>query len=464
MLKRKISSELQEFKAMRPKTALLLTGARQVGKTYIVREFARESYGCFLEINFIKQPDAKKLFEKLKNEEDFFLRLSAFTDKNLERGDTLIFFDEVQECPEVVTYIKFLVDDGRYQYILTGSLLGVELKDLRSAPVGYLRELDMYPLDFEEFVWACGLNAEVLRHVRSCWERRESVDVVIHERMMDLVRLYLVVGGMPAAVQIYADTKNISKVVAEQQAILREYRKDASKYDKASKLRIERVLDLLPEELNKKNKRFHVADLKADARFDRLDDNFIWLEEAGVALSVRSANDPRPPLMLSRDSAFFKLFLNDAGLLCVMYSGGIQLKTLAGETEINYGAVYENFVAQELHAHGFPLYYFNSRKVGEVDFLIEDEGSVTPIEVKSGRHYKSHAALDNLLENEQYGIKRAVVLSNANYSKSGKVEYMPVYFAMFFCRNPIPEEMIYELPGRTRSAGAVACSRKERKN
>lgn len=444
MINRKILEELRQFRESNQKSAILLTGARQVGKTFIVREFAREAYDCFLEINFIKQSSAKSLFNNLKDEDDFFLRLSAFTDKELIRGKTLVFFDEVQECPEVVTYIKFLVDDGRYHYVLSGSLLGVELKDVRSAPVGYLRELDMYPLDFEEFVMACGLRHELLDHVQQCWKDRKSVDPVVHGKLMELVKLYLVVGGMPAAAQVYLDTKNISAVVAEQQAILREYRKDASKYDKKNKLKIERVLDLIPEELNKKNKRFLVADLKDNGRFVRLEDNFIWLEEAGIALGVRSATDPRVPLRLSRDSSFFKLFLNDVGLLAAMYAGGIQLKMLSGEVDVNFGAVYENFVAQELHAHGFPLYYFSSRKVGEVDFLIEDGGRVEPIEVKSGRHYKSHAALDNLIGNDDYGIEHAIVLSNANYSKTCNVEYMPIYFSMFFRRNPLPGKLIYK--------------------
>ena len=444
MINRKILAKLRQFRESNPRSAILLTGARQVGKTFIVREFAREAYDCFLEINFIKQSAAKSLFVNLKDEEDFFLRLSAFTDKELVRGKTLVFFDEVQECPEVVTYIKFLVDDGRYQYVLSGSLLGVELKDVRSAPVGYLRELDMYPLDFEEFIMACGLRRELLDHVQLCWKDRKSVDPVVHGKLMELVKLYLVVGGMPAAVQVYLDTKNIAAVVAEQQAILREYRKDASKYDRKNKLKIERVLDLIPEELNKKNKRFLVADLKDNGRFERLEDNFIWLEEAGIAMGVRSATDPRVPLRLSRDSSFFKLFLNDVGLLAAMYAGGIQLKMLSGEVDVNFGAVYENFVAQEFHAHGFPLYYFSSRKVGEVDFLIEDGGRVEPFEVKSGKHYKSHAALDNLIGNADYGIEHAIVLSNANYSKSCNVEYMPIYFSMFFKRNPLSEKLIYE--------------------
>ncbi len=445
MLWRKVENELAEFKSAKPKTALLLTGARQVGKTFIVREFAGKNYKDFLEINFIRQPAAKSLFENLQGEADFFLRLSAFTDRILEPGNTLIFFDEVQECPEVVTYIKFLVDDGRYQYILTGSLLGVELKDLRSAPVGYLREIDMFPLDFEEFTVACGLKAELFGHVTSCWEKREAVNRVVHDKLLELMKLYLVVGGLPAAVQKFLDTKNISAVVAEQRAILREYRKDASKYDKASKLRIERALDLIPEELNKKNKRFMVADLKKNSRFERMEDNFIWLEEAGIGLATYSATDPKPPLRLSRDSSFFKMYMNDVGLLSAMYSDGIQLRILSGETEINFGSIYENFVAQELRAHGFQLYYFNSRKVGEVDFIVEHGGSVEPIEVKSGKHYKSHAALNNLIGNEDFKIAKALVLSNGNYSKDGKIEYLPIYFAMFLKKDALPETLTYEL-------------------
>jgi predicted AAA+ superfamily ATPase len=445
MLWRKVENELAEFKSAKPKTALLLTGARQVGKTFIVREFAGKNYKDFLEINFIRQPAAKSLFENLQGEADFFLRLSAFTDRILEPGNTLIFFDEVQECPEVVTYIKFLVDDGRYQYILTGSLLGVELKDLRSAPVGYLREIDMFPLDFEEFTVACGLKAELFGHVTSCWEKREAVNRVVHDKLLELMKLYLVVGGLPAAVQKFLDTKNISAVVAEQRAILREYRKDASKYDKARKLRIERALDLIPEELNKKNKRFMVADLKKNSRFERMEDNFIWLEEAGIGLATYSATDPKPPLRLSRDSSFFKMYMNDVGLLSAMYSDGIQLRILSGETEINFGSIYENFVAQELRAHGFQLYYFNSRKAGEVDFIVEHDGRVEPIEVKSGKHYKSHAALNNLIGNEDFKIAKALVLSNGNYSKEGKIEYMPIYFAMFLKKNALPETLTYEL-------------------
>lgn len=446
MLNRKIGQELASFYEEKPKSAFLLTGARQVGKTFIIREHAHRYFRCFLEINFIKQPDAKTLFIGLKDEEDFFLRLSAFTDKELVRGETLVFFDEVQECPEVVTYIKFLVDDGRYRYALSGSLLGVELKNVRSAPVGYLREYAMYPLDFEEFLWACGLKKDVLSHLRESWEKREPVDQVVHEKLLSYVRLYLVVGGMPAAVQKYLDTKNISSVVKEQRAILVEYRKDAAKYDQKDKLKIGRVLDLIPEELNKKNKRFVVADLEENGRYERLEENFLWLKEAGIGLAVCSAADPHVPLRLSRNSAFFKLYLNDVGLLASMYLDGIQLKVLSGETDINFGGIYENFVVQELYAHGFKPYFFNSRKIGEVDFLIEHESRVEPIEVKSGRHYRSHAALDNLMSNRDYGLDHAIVLSNSNCAREGALDYFPIYFVMFLKQNPLPEKLIYELP------------------
>ena len=282
--------------------------------------------------------------------------------------------------------------------------------------------------------------------MEDCWKNRRPVNRGVHDKLLELFKLYLVVGGMPAAVQRYLDTNNISVVVAEQRAILREYRKDASKYDHQNKLKIEKVLDLIPEELRKENKRFFISDLKQGGRFERLENNFMWLEAAGIGLCINSASDPRIPLRLSRESSFFKLYMNDVGLLAAMYSDGIQLKILSGETEINFGSVYENFVAQELHAHGFPLYYFSSRKTGEVDFLVEHDGSVKPIEVKSGRHYKSHPALSNLLGNAEYGIDKAVVLSNANYSNDEKIEYLPIYFIMFLQRDNLSEDMIYKLP------------------
>lgn len=447
MLKRKIQAEFTSFLQETRKEALLVAGARQVGKTYSIRDFAKSHYADFVEINFIEQPEAKALFDKTRGITDFFNRFSAFVGRSLIAGKTLVFFDEVQECPEIVTFIKFLVDDGRYRYILSGSLLGVEMKDVRSVPVGYLREIHMFPLDFEEFILANGMPKEVVSHLRETFEKGESVDSVVDGKMMELFRLYLVVGGMPAVVQTYVETGDIQAVVREQQAILAQYRKDAAKYDLEHKMAIERVFDLIPSELNAQNKRFYANTLQPGERFTHISDNFVWLQSAGLAIPVYNVDVPKIPLELAKKANRFKLFLNDVGLLSAMYLDGIQFKILSGELSMNAGAVYENFVAQELRAHGFEkLFYYNSKKYGEVDFLIERDGAVFAIEAKSGRDYDVHIALDNMMTEAALGIEKALVLNaSADSSQKGNVSYRPIYTTMFIKRNPLPEKLIYKI-------------------
>lgn len=446
MIYRKIVRELENWNALRSKEALLIDGARQVGKTFIVREFARQHFKSVVELNFLKNKKLKKLFAEVADEQEVLTRLSAVAGAELIPKETLVFFDEIQECPEAVTYIKFLVDEGSYRYVLSGSLLGVELKDIRSVPVGYLRELTMYPVDFEEFVRAMGLPDMVLDHVKSRFREVKPVDPVVNDRMRKLLALYLVVGGMPAAVQAYLDTHNIADVVKVQKGILVEYRKDAAKYDKKHKLQIHRVIALMPEELSKKNKRFFMSDLKNGGRYERMQGNFVWLKESGIGLPCTAVDDPKVPLRLSQDSGFFKLFANDVGLLAAMYMDGIQFRILSGETNINEGAIYENFVAQELKAHGFDLHYFVSECIGEVDFIIQLDGESVPLEAKSGRHYKTHAALDRLLGNDGYGIRRSVVLSDYNVSREGKIDYLPAYMVMFLEHDRLPDDATYDLP------------------
>ena len=445
MLYRKIESELERFYESKGQEALLIDGARQVGKTTIIRAFAQKHFDHFIEINFIKTPQANALFQDLQDENEFQVRLSAFIKRPAPPTKTLIFFDEVQRCPEVVTYIKFLVEAGHYYYILSGSLLGVELKNLRSAPVGYLREISMYPLDFEEFCLANGMTHDVLERLKESFIKQTTVDNVIHMALMKLFRLYLVVGGMPAAIQAYLDTHDIQEVVRIQQSIITEYKRDIAQYDPSLKMRLTEILELIPAELSKKNKRFYVGDMENGDRFDRLSNSFIWLKEAGVALPSHSVEEPKIPLLLSKTSNLFKLFLNDVGLLASMYMDGIQLKLLTGELEINFGAVYENFAAQELKAHGFEPYYFNSKKQGEVDFMVEYNGSVLPVEIKSGKDYRRHSALTNLLNNADYSIPQAWVMTNDNVSSDGKIIYYPIYFLMFLHRNTMPEKMIYNI-------------------
>ena len=431
MLERKISRYIEHFYEVN-KGALLLSGARQIGKTYSVRRFAEKKFNSFIEINFVDNPDAVGIFSNAKNSSDILLRLSAFVNQPLIKGETLIFFDEVQLCPEIVTAIKFLVDDGRYRYIMSGSLLGVELNHLRSVPVGYMEFKEMYPLDLEEFMWAVGVNEDVIASLKKSWEEKKHVDDFVHKKMMDVFRLYLIVGGMPAAVMSYKENNNLQDVMASQREIISLYKKDISQYDEKRSLKIKEVFDLIPSELNSKSKRFFIKDINTKARAEMYENEFLWLKNAGVAIPVFNVDEPKLPLKLASSRNLFKLFSNDVGLLACQYSDGIQLKILTGDDAINHGSVYENVVAQELLAHGFDeLYYYNSKKMGELDFILEYDGNVFPVEVKSGKDYSRHRALNNILTCPEYDIPQAVVLCNNNFEVKDNVIYVPIYMMMF---------------------------------
>ena len=443
MIRRKIEKRIQEF-YKKDKKALLITGARQVGKTYIIREVGKANFESFIEINFLENRTARSLFESAKSSADILLRISAIANQPLIPGKTLIFFDEVQECMELVTAIKFLVDEGSYRYTLSGSLLGVDLKDIRSAPVGYMDVYEMYPLDFEEFVLASGVSTRVIDSLRKAFEERVPVDAIVHEKMMDLFRLYLIVGGMPSVVVRYLATNNLQEVVQEQRAILALYRQDIAKYDPNNKLYLEDIFALIPSELNSKNKRFILKNLNENFKFSRYQNSFVWLKNAGVALPTFCVTEPTVPLMLNKSANLFKLFLSDVGLLAAMYMDGIQLKVLNRDKDINFGSVYENAAAQELKAHGYDLYYFNSKKQGELDFVIERGGEVLPIEIKSGKDYQRHAALDNVMANRDYAIPLAYVFQNDNSKVDGKVVYLPMYMLMFLQKDDMAEPMVYK--------------------
>lgn len=429
MLKRKIDTYLTNYYATN-RNALLITGARQIGKTYSIREFGR-TFKSFIEINFLENPDAVALFKGAKNSSDILLRLSAITTKPLIKGETLIFFDEVQKCPDIVTAIKFLVDEGSYRYILSGSLLGVELNDLRSEPVGYMGVKDMYPMDFEEFISCVGINQQVIDSLRTAWQSRTPVDEFVHSKIMELFRLYLVVGGMPAAVSKYIETNNLQEVMAVQKDIIKLYKRDIAQYDSNNKLSIEEIFDLIPPELNAKNKRFILKRLNENAKFERYQNSFLWLKNAGVALPVYNIEEPKLPLLLSRSRNLFKLFQSDIGLLAAQYAEGIQLRIISGDKSINFGSVFENAVAQELVAHGIDVYYYNNKKRGELDFVIELAGKVLPIEVKSGKDYDVHRALTNIMDCSEYEIPESIIFNNDNINVRGKYIYAPIYMVMF---------------------------------
>ena len=446
MLKRKIDTYLTNYYATN-RNALLITGARQIGKTYSIREFGR-TFKSFIEINFLENPDAVALFKGAKNSSDILLRLSAITTKPLIKGETLIFFDEVQKCLDIVTAIKFLVDEGSYRYILSGSLLGVELNDLRSEPVGYMGVKDMYPMDFEEFISCVGINQQVIDSLRTAWQNRTPVDEFVHSKIMELFRLYLVVGGMPAAVSKYIETNNLQEVMAVQKDIIKLYKRDIAQYDSNNKLSIEEIFDLIPPELNAKNKRFILKRLNENAKFERYQNSFLWLKNAGVALPVYNIEEPKLPLLLYRSRNLFKLFQSDIGLLAAQYAEGIQLRIISGDKSINFGSVFENAVAQELVAHGIDVYYYNNKKRGELDFVIELEGKVLPIEVKSGKDYEVHRALTNIMDCSEYEIPESIIFNNDNINVRGKYIYAPIYMVMFIeKKNDAPTYYKVDLSG-----------------
>lgn len=426
------------------KTALLIEGARQIGKTFSIRQFGKK-FKTYIEINFIEQPEAISLFKDLSNTKDLLARLSLFTKQKLIKRDTLIFFDEVQICPEVITYIKFLVDERSYNYILSGSLLGIEINDLRSVPVGYLTIKRMFPLTFREFALNLGLNSSILENLETSFKEKKPVDDFIHKKMMELFRVYLVVGGMPAAVNRYIETNNLNEVIDIQNQIVNLYKKDITQYDKNNKLAIAQIFELIAPQLNSQNKRFIIKDIKSGVKFDRYENSFLWLKDAGFALPVYNVETPKIPLKLSKSRSLFKLFMSDVGLLASEYSQGIQLKIISGDDKLNYGAIFENYIAQELTACEHDLYYYNNKKRGELDFLIEYDGEVLPIEVKSGKDYKVHRALSNIMDCGEFNLNRALIFNNSNLKVEGKLTYAPIYMAMFLKQEIKDEDSIYKI-------------------
>ena len=444
MLKRKISDYLESYFTPNRREALLITGARQVGKSYAIREFGKSHYSSFIEINLLEDSIARTSISKASNSKDLLLRITAIASQPLIKGKTLIFFDEVQVVPEIVTAIKFLVEEGSYQYVLSGSLLGIGLKGISSMPVGYLTVKEMYPLNLEEFYRACGISDNIFSVLEGAFKAEREIDSIIHRKLMELFRLYLIVGGMPAVVQTYLDTNDIKKVVNKQREILSMYVEDISQYDINNKLYIKDIFNLIPAELNNPNKRFILKNLNENTKFSRLEDSFIWIREAGVAIGVYNIEEPKLPLELAKLRNLFKLFSNDVGLLACQYADGIQLRILNNDIDINYGSIYENAVAEELYSHGLKLYYFNSKKQGELDFVIKLDDKILPIEVKSGKNYLRHNALKNVIENKDYEIEKAYVLYNENIKRVGNIVYLPIYLMMFIKNREI-ENLIWKI-------------------
>lgn len=438
MLIRKIESLIREHLQSTFNKVLLIDGARQVGKTYIIRYVGEELYKNFIEINMIEDSLKDRLFERVKTVEDFYFQVSMLAGNKMgQKEDTLIFIDEIQAYPALLTLLKFLSQDGRFTFIASGSLLGVTLSQTTSIPMGSIRKVRMFPLDFEEFLYANGFNEMTISFLRKKYENEEALDEATHNKIMELFRKYLLVGGLPEAVNSYIQNPNIVLVREIQNEIREYYATDASKYDEENKLKIRRIYDMLPSNMENKKKRIVAKNIenKKGKTFNDYSDEFEYLISAGIALNVQAISNPSFPLVQSSSKNLLKLYLNDVGILTsVLYGNNIRA-VLDDERSINLGSVYETVVASELIAHGYKLFYYDNRDKGEVDYLIDDYDSlsVVPVEVKSGKDYTVHSALSNFTKNEAYNLKKAYVLSNEReIIKKDKIIYMPIYYVMFF--------------------------------
>ena len=448
MLERKLTAYLEQFLTERQDKILLVNGARQIGKTYLIRHVGRRLFAHFVEINLKEDLEGEQVFADVHTTTDLYMRLTNYYPKPLgDKSDTLIFLDEIQSYPHLMTMLKFLNQEGRYRFIASGSQLGVALAETPSVPLGSVTIEQMYPLDFEEFLWATGISREWIENIREHYLREEALDKSTHDILLKRFQYYLLVGGLPDAVNRYLEDRNMARVRQTQRDIHNLYRIDASQYDNEHKLVIRRIYDLIPSNLENRKKRvvYKQIEDKKGKTFSDYADEFEYLTNSGVALEVSAISNPRFPLAESEQKRLVKLYLNDVGLLTnLLYDLNVNA-VLQDLKSINLGTVYESAVAQELAAHGVRLHYYDNKQKGEVDFLIDDfeHLKVLPIEVKSGKDYTRHSALTKFLETPDYGIDRAIVFSNERevFKKRG-VTYMPVYYCMFLQNRRHDEQVI----------------------
>lgn len=453
MLYRKFAHRIEEFLKDEPKKILLINGARQIGKSYLIRYVGKKLFKNYIEINLKEDKESIGIFETVRSTADFYLQLGTIAGNKLgTRENTLVFLDEIQSYPHLMTMLKFLSQEGRYTYIASGSQLGVALAQSASVPIGSVTIEEMYPLDFEEFLLAMGCGKETIDGVREKFLAGESLNDSLHNYMLQQFRLYLLVGGLPEAINKFLENRNMMHVRKVQRDIHALYRIDASQYDKEKKLVIRKIYDMIPSNMENKKKRIivkHIEDTKGHKQFSDYAEEFEYLTNSGIALSVQAVSNPKFPLLESESKNLIKLYMNDVGLLTnLLYDTNINA-VLRDERSVNLGSVYESVVAQELHAHGYPLHYYDNKQRGEVDFLIDDYDNLTvlPIEVKSGKDYTVHSALDKFVSTADYHIKKAVVLCNEReVREKGGIIYQPIYYCMFYGRDKSSDDADYIIP------------------
>ncbi len=444
MLHRKIESKIRDYFNSNRNEVMLIDGARQIGKSYIIRHVGQSMFKNYIELNFEKDKQGDQLFANINSIENFYIALSIFAGKKLDtRENTLIFIDEIQAYEQYLTLIKFLNEDKRYTFIASGSLLGVTLKSTSSIPVGSLHIEQMFPLDFEEFLIACGVGYDAIKNFKEHFDNKKSLDKPVHNKLLNLFKNYLVVGGLPAAVNTFIDTLNIVKVRKIHQDIHALYKADAAKYENenSKKLQIRKIYDMIPSNLENKKKRLIFKDIEGKnwKRYNDYIEEFEYLIASGIALNVQAVSQPSFPMAECVGKNLLKLYLNDVGMLSYLYYGTNIDAIVKDMNSINLGSIYETVVAQELKAHNYPLFYYDNKKMGEVDFLVDDMDNLTsmPIEIKSGKDFTRHASLNKFISNKDYNVKKAFVLSNdREVVEQNEILYMPIYNIMFFHNSP----------------------------
>ncbi len=437
MLERKFTSILERFLKEEPNKILLVNGARQIGKSYLIRYVGQKLFPHFVEINLKEDAEGDRVFADVHTTGDLYIRLSNFCTTPLgNKTDTLVFLDEIQSYPHLLTMLKFLNQESRYRFVASGSQLGVALSETPSVPLGSVAIEQMYPLDFEEFLWATGVGKEWIENLRNHFLQEKPLDEPTHNLLLKRFQYYLLVGGLPEAINNYLTDRNMVRVRQTHRDIYNLYRIDASQYDDEHKLKIRKIYDFIPSNLENKKKRIVYKNIegKDGKSFADYADEFEYLTNSGVALEVSAISNPHFPLAESAQKKLVKLYLNDVGLLTNILYGLNVNAVLQDDKSINLGTVYEAVVAQELAAHGFKLFYYDNKKKGEVDFLIDDYDNLMalPLEIKSGKDYTEHSALTKFLETPDYGINRAIVFSNErNVFKKKGVTYLPIYYCMF---------------------------------
>lgn len=446
MLKRKIQAYIEQYLKSNSNKMLVIDGARQIGKSFIIRKVGSLLFPNFIEVNFAKDKNGPKVFAEANSFEKFYFQLSTIAGEKMhEKANTLVFLDEIQAYPHMLTMVKFLKEDDRFTYIASGSQLGITLRQTVSIPVGSLEIKHMYQLDFEEFLWANGFGETAIDDLRRRFEAKESLDENLHTRMLDLFKRYLLIGGMPDAVNEYLNSRNIVAVRKIQDDIRHLYALDASQYDEEHKLKIMNVYNMIPSNMENKKKRLVYKAIEGkDKRWKDFADEIEYLVSSGITLDVKAISSPTFPLVESASKNLIKLYLNDVGLLTdVLYQYNVSA-ILNDERSVNLGSVYESVVAAELKAHGHELFYYDNKAKGEVDYIVDDYESlsVLPIEVKSGKNYQIHRALNAFAANEDYNIKRGIVLSNEREVLSkGIINYFPIYYVMFL-EYRIPKKIV----------------------